>query len=571
MGWFFRSNFFEFEFLRVIGTAPVEGAEIGECLAAKSCIQDGNIGSWHETWVRFGLMADNLGAQASEANDHEAARWSFLRASNYWRASEFFLHHNPADPRIGEVFERSVASFKKAIKHINGDVKLLQIPFEDMALPAYLFLPPVHCQLPKGTPLVVHTGGFDSIGEELYFHLASGATRRGYAILIFDGPGQGAVLRLQNQSFRPDWEVVISSVLDYVIDYASTGIQSQRQIDTERIALFGASMGGYLALRGAADPRIKACVSCDGFYDMFDVTRTRMPSWFINSWATGWISDAVFNAVVGLLSRYNFQLAWEFGHSMWAYGVTTPADVMRCMQTFTLKQADGSEFLHRIHGSVLVTGAQDTMYFTPEMNARRIFARLDHLAEDRKALWVGHGVELGGMQAKISAKQILAAARVNGLNIDIAPDFQMGTTNQSTEFVAKFPLGKVPAFEGTDVGSGNTVLFESDAIAQYVAESGPRRDTLLGKDVRERAAIRQWICFSENEIMGPVMQLVMWRPSLADFSLAGACYWGFMQIIDARMRGEFPKVTQWYRRLLACSDVFHGATLIEERLDFPSS
>ncbi|KAG0156869.1 hypothetical protein PDIDSM_4051 [Penicillium digitatum] len=162
-------------------------------------------------------------------------------------------------------------------------------------------------------------------------------------------------------------------------------------------------MGGYLALRGAADPRIKACVSCDGFYDMFHVTRTRMPSWFINSWISGWMSDSVFNSVVAVLSRQSFQLAWEFGHSMWVYGDTTPADVMRTMQKFTLKQSDDSEFLHKINGAVLVTGAQDTMYFTPDLNARRIFTRLTHLPEDRKALWVPSGVEFGGQQAKIGA------------------------------------------------------------------------------------------------------------------------------------------------------------------------
>ncbi|KAG0156870.1 hypothetical protein PDIDSM_4052 [Penicillium digitatum] len=201
MGWFFQSEFFEFEFLRVIGTAPVQGAEVGECLAAQSCIQDGNIDSWHRSWVKFGQMADSLGAKALEAKDHEAARWAFLRASNYWRASEFFLHCNPADPKMGEAFERSVASFRKAIQLLDGEVVLLEIPFEDMVFAAYLFLPPAHKQLPHGTPLLIHTGGFDSIGEELYFYVASGATQRGYAVLIFDGPGQGAVLRSKNAIF----------------------------------------------------------------------------------------------------------------------------------------------------------------------------------------------------------------------------------------------------------------------------------------------------------------------------------------------------------------------------------
>ncbi|KAA8649477.1 hypothetical protein EYZ11_010868 [Aspergillus tanneri] len=403
MGWFFKSEFFDFEFLRVIGTAPVQGAEIGECLDAVSRIKDGDIDSWYDTWFDLARQAESLGQDALQANDREAARWAFFRASNYWRASEFFLHCNPTDPRIVSTFEKSVTNFQNAVKLLDEDVLLLQIPYEDIQLPGYLFLPAPHKRLPGGTPLLIHTGGFDSIGEELYFYVASGATARGYAVLIFDGPGQGAVLRREKKHFRTDWEVVIGKVLDYVIESVLPGPAVSHNIQKDSIAIFGASMGGYLALRGAADPRIKACVSCDGFYDLFDITRTRMPSWFINGWVNGYLGDSIFNCVVGLLSHQSFQLAWEFGHSMWVYGVTTPADVMRKMQSFTLRLPDGTEFLRKIEGAVLITGATGTMYFAPGPNAERLFAKLDHLPPNRKSLWVAEGVSLGGLQAKIGA------------------------------------------------------------------------------------------------------------------------------------------------------------------------
>jgi hypothetical protein len=43
------------------------------------------------------------------------------------------------------------------------------------------------------------------------------------------------------------------------------------------------------------------------------------------------------------------------------------------------------------------------MYFAPEMNAERIFAKLQHLPESKKKLWVAEGVGQGGLQAKIGA------------------------------------------------------------------------------------------------------------------------------------------------------------------------
>ena len=46
-------------------------------------------------------------------------------------------------------------------------------------------------------------------------------------------------------------------------------------------------------------------------------------------------------------------------------------------------------------------------------------------------------------------KQTHAVANLNGLQIDEAP-FQMGVTNRTPEFLSKFPLGKIPAFESAD-------------------------------------------------------------------------------------------------------------------------
>lgn len=56
------------------------------------------------------------------------------------------------------------------------------------------------------------------------------------------------------------------------------------------------------------------------------------------------------------------------------------------------------------------------------------------------------------------------AANYNNQQITMVPDFKMGETNKTPEFLAKFPLGRVPAFESTD---GSFTLYESNAIAYY--------------------------------------------------------------------------------------------------------
>jgi alpha-beta hydrolase superfamily lysophospholipase len=61
------------------------------------------------------------------------------------------------------------------------------------------------------------TGGYDGTCEELFFIIAGGALERGYNVLVFDGPGQGGALVLQKLPMRPDWENVVTPVVDYLL------------------------------------------------------------------------------------------------------------------------------------------------------------------------------------------------------------------------------------------------------------------------------------------------------------------------------------------------------------------
>ncbi|KAM5344961.1 hypothetical protein ACJ41O_010823 [Fusarium nematophilum] len=198
--------------------------------------------------------------------------------------------------------------------------------------------------------------------------------------------------------------------------------------------------------------------------------------------------------------------------------------------------------------------------------------------------------------------QILAAAKLNNLDIEIAP-YQHSVTNKSADFLAKFPAGKVPAFEGSD----GFCLAESDAIAQYVSQSGPRAGQLLGQDAMTSAKIRQWVSFFAEEIYPVVLDLVMWRVgmapfdpatettalarleyglavlekhlstgtllvgdalTLADLTGASSLLWAFMHVVDEPMRKQFPKVVTWYLSTIEndeVKDVFGEPNLIEKR------
>ena len=90
---------------------------------------------------------------------------------------------------------------------------------------------------------------------------ALAAQQRGYTVITFDGPGQPGPRYRDGLVFRPNWESVVSPVIDWAA--------ARPEVGPARIALFGLSMGGGLAPRAAAfEPRIAALICIDGIYDI---------------------------------------------------------------------------------------------------------------------------------------------------------------------------------------------------------------------------------------------------------------------------------------------------------------
>ena len=86
------------------------------------------------------------------------------------------------------------------------------------------------------------------------------------------------------------------------------------------------------------------------------------------------------------------------------------------------------------------------------------------------------------------AQKCQIAAQYSGFKLEL-PKFVVGETDKSADFLKKFPLGKVPAFE-----NGKLCLFEPNAIAYYVGN-----DVTRGGD--KEAEVLQWIGVADNDIL----------------------------------------------------------------------
>ena len=180
-----------------------------------------------------------------------SARDHFQRASMYYRAAEYY-----DDPVTDTSRAHGLASrdtFLEAAKLMPWKSEVLQIPFEGVWLPGYFMQPAGAEARPRKTVIVLT--GFDGTGEELYFQTGQAALERGWNVLMAEGPGQTGFLRFHpDVVFRPDYEVPVGAMIDYAL--------SRAEVDPQRLALYGISLGGYFAPRAAAhDARIKALVA----------------------------------------------------------------------------------------------------------------------------------------------------------------------------------------------------------------------------------------------------------------------------------------------------------------------
>src|SRR6266540_3508665 len=306
---------FWFETLRVLGHIAYGGADFGEAAVTAQRITAGDYDSWHDEWL---ATAERVAAEAEStlAGGHRvSARDGFLRASNYYRSAEFFLHGNPADRRIRAAYDRSVTCFRQAASLFSPAIEPVRIPYEDTSLPGYFYRAD-DAENPR--PTVVMHNGFDGPVDEMHFYGAAAAVERGYHVLAFDGPGQPGTLHHEGLVFRPDWEHVVGPVLDYAL--------ARPEVDTEHIALFGNSMGGLLAPRAAAfETRIAALIAIDGIYDLGVMPTAAVggdPA--VAEQRLRAASDPELDAALQAAMAANPTLRWAISQGMYAMGADSP-------------------------------------------------------------------------------------------------------------------------------------------------------------------------------------------------------------------------------------------------------
>lgn len=186
-------------------------------------------------------------AQKLEEEGNLLSASSFYgRANALFRVADYGIHDAITEEKK-RIYGKIPMTFQKQWSLSKTNFEMLEIPYEGKTMPAYLCIPD-NC--PQDTPVLVFVPGATGFKEE-NFSSAYYFYQRGVPFIIFDGPGQGESLY-----FRGMWLTVnnyigaVKAVIDYVKADARLG---------DKIALYGISYGGFLAVQAACELNDDIC------------------------------------------------------------------------------------------------------------------------------------------------------------------------------------------------------------------------------------------------------------------------------------------------------------------------
>ena len=171
-------------------------------------------------------MGEHHATAARAASDAAEKRENWHQA---WLDFHFgaWLVQNTSGKRAD--YKKAVEAFREYGKLLDPPVETVRIPFEGKEIVGYL-------RLPHGVtraPVVVSIGGLDEFKEYGVEHGSTALTGAGLGSLGLDMPGTGEA--------AVPMEVGSERMIGAVITYLGT----RTEVDPQRIAVMGASAGGY--------------------------------------------------------------------------------------------------------------------------------------------------------------------------------------------------------------------------------------------------------------------------------------------------------------------------------------
>jgi alpha-beta hydrolase superfamily lysophospholipase len=242
-----------------LGFAPYGGADFGEIQFLATRVNPGDDSSFFDAFSTFAHHRIDEGDAAAAEGHKATARDCYLRGALLLALAYHPIYGTPVDARLVDAFKLQMATFDKfvALRDVPGET--IDVPYEGTKLPAYFIRADGHEHDVR--PVILVGGGWDSTVVENHIGLGVAALRRGYHVLLHDGPGQGRLLIEEGVPLRYDWEKVVAPVVDAALKIDV--------VDPNGIVYEPWSLGGYFAPRVAAfEHRLAAVIADPGQLDV---------------------------------------------------------------------------------------------------------------------------------------------------------------------------------------------------------------------------------------------------------------------------------------------------------------
>jgi hypothetical protein len=358
---FFKNEDFNFLTEIALGSVYWQAADVGEVLSTVDRIHDGRARSWVDEWTATADRLAQLATAGAAAGRERSAASQYLRASLYYSLATYSADAAGEPDLFASLWEKHRAGWDRFVDlaDFGGAVaERIEIPYEGTTLPGYFFRPG-----PAGAPrrtLIFNNGSDGSAVGALTGGIAD-ALERGWNAMTFDGPGQNAALVRQGLTFRPDWEKVITPVVDF--------LSARADVDGEKLALLGVSQGGYWVPRALAfEHRIAAAVADPGVVDVSTTILRHLPHVMMKLLEEG--DREKFDRDIEWTLRISPSTRSLLALRMRPYGVSAPYDFFSVARDYALTD----ELIARISTPVLVTDPDNEQFWPGQ--SRELFDKL---------------------------------------------------------------------------------------------------------------------------------------------------------------------------------------------------
>ena len=340
----FQDEIFEIIFLTSLGRAYHSGGDVGKVLYLTRQVKDGDFESAYRAFKQAGDEARAVAEESAAGGHRESARQAYLWSQNFYDSSTYFLDASDDPSRFLPTWEALYDCWLKSLPLFDPPIEAVSIPYEGTTLHGFYMRGKSKA---KRRPLLILANGSDGSLLDIWLWGGAGGTARGYDCLTFDGPGQGYALWKQKLYFRPDWEKVVTPVVNFALQRAD--------VDPKRIAIQGISQGGYWVPRALAfEKRIAAGIADPGVVDVSTSWMANLPPPMLALLKAG--RKAEFDQYLGKALSPPARATLTF--RMRPFGYTSYFDTFKAVLDYNLR-----DVAQKIQCPMLITSPVNEVYW----------------------------------------------------------------------------------------------------------------------------------------------------------------------------------------------------------------